>query len=116
MIFSLFLVSVIIFIIIELPPGDYADRYAFRKLTSAGASVTETDMENLRQQFGLDKPPVHRYLGWISGIVLRGDFGTSFLYNIPVTSVIGGRVWLTMAIVLFLCFAIISSKKILTLL
>ncbi len=99
MFFTFFFVSVMIFIIIELPPGDYADRYAFRKLISSGASVTETDMENLREQFGLNKPPVQRYVNWISDIVLRGDFGNSFLYNVPVSSVIGGRIWLTIAIV-----------------
>ncbi len=100
MIFTFFFVSVMIFIIIELPPGDYADRYAFRKLISSGASVTETDMENLREQFGLNKPPVQRYVNWISDIILRGDFGTSFLYNVPVSSVVGGRIWLTLAIVI----------------
>ncbi len=100
MIFTFFFVSVMIFIIIELPPGDYADRYAFRKLISSGASVTEADMENLREQFGLNKPPVQRYVNWISDIILRGDFGTSFLYNVPVSSVVGGRIWLTLAIVI----------------
>jgi peptide/nickel transport system permease protein len=100
MIFTFFFISVMIFIIIELPPGDYADRYAFRKIISSGGSVTKTDMENLRQQFGLDKPPVQRYVNWISGIILRGDFGNSFLYNVPVSSVVGGRIWLTMAIVI----------------
>ncbi len=100
MIFTFFFISVMIFIIIELPPGDYADRYAFRKLISSGSSVTETDMENLREQFGLNKPPVQRYVNWISDIILRGDFGTSFLYNVPVSSVVGGRIWLTLAIVI----------------
>ena len=65
MILTFFFISVMIFIIIELPPGDYADRYAFRKIISSGGSVTKTDMENLRQQFGLDKPPVQRYVNWI---------------------------------------------------
>ena len=100
MFLTLFLVSVMIFIIIELPPGDYADRYAFRKLTSSGVSVTEADMENLRHQFGLDKPAYQRYFGWIGGIVFRWDFGSSFLYNVPVTSVVGGRIWLTMSMAL----------------
>ena len=44
MIVTMLLVSVIIFIIIELPPGDYADRYAYSKLATAGQSVTESDM------------------------------------------------------------------------
>jgi len=75
MIVTLLLVSVIIFIIIELPPGDYADRYAYRKLASAGQAVTEEDMRTIRHQFGLDKPPVLRYFRWIGDIVLHGDFG-----------------------------------------
>ena len=104
MILTLFFVSVMIFIIIELPPGDYADRYAFRKLTTSGVSVTESDMENLRQQFGLDKPAVQRYFNWIGGIVLRWDFGNSFLYNTPVASIIGSRIWLTMAMALTAIF------------
>ena len=56
MLITLLLVSVIIFIIIELPPGDYAERYAYRKLATAGQDVTEQDMINLRIRFGLDRP------------------------------------------------------------
>lgn len=100
MIVTMFLVSVAIFIVIELPPGDYADRYAYRKLASAGQTVTEEDMRTIRHQFGLDKPPVLRYFRWISDIVLHGDFGDSFLYNVPVRNVVGARIWLTMAIAL----------------
>ncbi|MDP8287171.1 MAG: ABC transporter permease, partial [Candidatus Electryonea clarkiae] len=100
MIVTMLLVSVIIFIIIELPPGDYADRYAYSKLATAGQSVTESDMIALRHEFGLDKPPIQRYFGWVSDIILHGDFGDSFLYHVPVTSVIGARIWLTMAIAL----------------
>ena len=98
MIATLLLVSVIIFTVIELPPGDYADRYAFRKLASAGQTVTESDLRVLRHQFGLDKPAPVRYFNWISDIVLHGDFGDSFLYNVPVANVIGSRFWLTMAL------------------
>ena len=100
MIVTLLLVSVIIFIVIELPPGDYADRYAYSKLATAGQTVTEEDMIALRHEFGLDKPPVLRYFRWISDILLHGDFGNSFLYHIPVRSVIGARIWLTMAMAL----------------
>ena len=98
MIITLVFVSVVIFIVIELPPGDYADRYAYRKLASTGQSVTESDMRTIRKQFGLDKPPVTRYFNWITDIVLHGDFGESFLYNVPVANVIGARFWLTMAL------------------
>jgi len=98
MIITLFFVSVVIFFVIELPPGDYADRYAYRKLASAGQVVTESDMRAIRHQFGLDKPAPERYFNWITDIVLHGDFGESFLYNVPVANVIGSRFWLTMAL------------------
>ena len=98
MIITLIFVSVVIFFVIELPPGDYADRYAYRKLASAGQVVTESDMRAIRHQFGLDEPPVTRYFNWITDIVLHGDFGESFLYNVPVANVIGSRFWLTMAL------------------
>ena len=100
MIVTLLLVSVIIFIVIELPPGDYADRYAYSKLATAGQMVTESDMIALRHEFGLDKPPVLRYFKWLSDILLHGDFGDSFLYHVPVRNVIGARIWLTMAMAL----------------
>ena len=98
MILTLGFVSVVIFFVIELPPGDYADRYAYRKLASAGQVVTESDMRAIRHQFGLDKPAPERYFNWITDIVLHGDFGESFLYNVPVANVIGSRFWLTMAL------------------
>ena len=100
MIITLLLVSVIIFIVIELPPGDYAERYAYRKLATAGQTVTDEDMASIRHEFGLDKPAPIRYINWITDIVLRGDFGESFLYNVPVSNVVGSRIWLTMALAL----------------
>ena len=95
MIVTLLFVSAVVFIIIELPPGDFADRYAFHKLAASGQQVTESDMENLRHQFGLDRPPLVRYFDWVGDIILRGDFGTSFLYNVPVREVVGERFFLT---------------------
>ena len=55
-------------------------------------------MRTIRHQFGLDKPAPERYFNWITNIVLHGDFGESFLYNVPVANVIGSRFWLTMAL------------------
>jgi len=100
MIITLLFVSIMIFVVIELPPGDYADRYAYRKLASAGQTVTAGDMRNIRHQFGLDRPPLVRYYKWITNIIFHGDFGDSFLYNIPVMNVIGARIYLTMALAL----------------
>ncbi|MBO9425636.1 MULTISPECIES: ABC transporter permease [Stappiaceae] len=95
---TMLLVSMMVFIIMELPPGDYADRYAFRKYSGTGVSVTEADIQAIRVELGLDKPMVLRYLDWIGNIVLRGDFGQAFAFETSVVKVIGDKVWLTLAI------------------
>jgi len=86
--------SVIVFVIIELPPGDYADREAFR-MKSMGVRVTEEDIIRTRQQMGLDRPWPERYVKWISNIVLYGNFGMSMSQHLPVTRVIGDRIGFT---------------------
>jgi len=86
--------SILIFLIIELPPGDYAERYVFR-LRTLGVIVTEEELENYRHQFGLDKPWPQRYWRWITQIITRGNFGISMMYRLPVTEVIGERMGFT---------------------
>lgn len=95
---TMFVVSIMVFVIMELPPGDYAERYAFRKFTGTGTNITESDVQNIRVQLGLDRPAWERYLDWIGGIVLAFDFGDAFAYETSVNAVIGDRIWLTLAI------------------
>ena len=98
MVVTMFFVSIMVFVLMELPPGDYAERYAFKKLASSGQTVSESDVENIRSKFGLDRPAHERYLSWIGNIVLRGDFGTSFAFETSVNDVVGQRIWLTLAL------------------
>lgn len=95
---TMFIVSIMVFVIMELPPGDYAERYAFRKFSGSGATVSESDIQNIRIELGLDRPPVVRYFDWISGIILRGDFGDAFAFETSVNNVIGQRLGLTLLI------------------
>jgi len=83
----------------ELPPGDYAERWAFRKFSGTGTQFTEADVNNIRIQFGLDRPPAERYLKWIGGIITHGYFGEAFAFQTSVNNVIGQRIWLTLAII-----------------
>ncbi|MGF1474636.1 MAG: ABC transporter permease [Geminicoccaceae bacterium] len=109
MVVTMFFVSIMVFVIMELPPGDYADRYAFRKFSGTGVNVTEADVQAIREDLGLDKPLVLRYFDWIGGIVLRGDFGQAFAFETSVVKVIGDKVWLTLGILfatLLLTYAI----------
>src|SRR5688500_13530329 len=94
MVVMLALLSFIVFVTIELPPGDYADRRAL-DLRSQGITVTSEDVTALRHQLGLDRPFLQRYIQWISNIVLRGNFGLSMTMHMPVTEVLSQRVGLT---------------------
>ncbi len=98
MVITMFFVSIIVFIIMELPPGDYAERWAFRKFSGTGTQITEADINNIRAEYGLDRPAWERYLNWIGGIVTRGDFGEAFAFQTSVNNVIGQKIWLTLAI------------------
>lgn len=93
MIPTLFAISAITFIIIQLPPGDYLSTY-IAELQSQGEAVDPAKIEFLRKQYGLDLPLYEQYFVWLWG-VLRGDFGWSFEYNLPVRDVIGERLFLS---------------------
>ncbi|MBM3573560.1 MAG: ABC transporter permease, partial [Alphaproteobacteria bacterium] len=93
---TLLAISVITFVIIQLPPGDYLTTY-IAELQSQGEAVDQQKIDFLRQQYGLDRPAHEQYLFWVGGI-LQGDFGYSFEYNLPVTEIIGDRLWLTVMV------------------
>ena len=95
---TLLLVSLMVFLIMELPPGDYAERYAFRKFSGTGVAVTPADIQAIRVELGLDAPMMVRYVNWIGGIVLRGDFGQAYSFLTSVNNVIGDKVWLTLGL------------------
>ena len=96
MFFLLILVSVVSFVIIVLPPGDYVTTQ-LANLESTGAQVDEILIANLRHEYGLDRPIYVQYARWIWNFV-QGDYGRSFLYNRPVNELIGERLALTMII------------------
>jgi peptide/nickel transport system permease protein len=93
---TLVLISMVVFMLIELPPGDYFESYVAQLLAS-GESVDMQKIEFLRQQYGFDLPPYERYFKWVFGM-LQGDFGYSFEYQLPVSVVIGDRLWFTIFI------------------
>jgi peptide/nickel transport system permease protein len=94
MIPTLIAISLITFVIIQLPPGDYLTTLV-NELQSRGENVDQSRLEFLRQTYGLDRPMWEQYLVWIGGM-LTGDFGFSFEYNMPVSDVVGDRLALTM--------------------
>jgi len=99
MIPTLLIISALVFAIIELPPGDYFESY-IADLAAQGEAVDMAEIEELRADYGFDKPPVIRYFYWVAGM-LQGDFGYSFEYQLPVSEVVGDRLWLTMLVSFF---------------
>jgi peptide/nickel transport system permease protein len=93
----LIVISVVVFVIIQLPPGDYLTTY-IEQLRQSGIELSEDHAEALRRQYGLDKPIYHQYLIWISNILLRGDFGRSFGWNKPVKAVLLERIPMTIGV------------------
>lgn len=96
MIPTLLVISIISFVIIQLPPGDYLTSY-IAALEETGQQVDYEQVEQLRDRYNLNRPVHIQYLGWIAGFV-RGDFGESFEWNRPVKDLIGERLMLTMII------------------
>jgi peptide/nickel transport system permease protein len=93
---TIWAISIVTFVIIQLPPGDFVDAY-IANLSASGSMVSAQEAEALRQLYGLDQPIWVQYLKW-AGRVVRGDFGMSMEWGRPVTEVLGDRLWLTVAI------------------
>jgi peptide/nickel transport system permease protein len=96
MIPTLIAISVVVFIIIQLPPGDYLTSQ-MAEMQSQGENMPQEQLQHLRARYGLDRPLWQQYLYWAVGL-LQGDLGWSFEYNLPVADVIGDRVLLTFVI------------------
>jgi peptide/nickel transport system permease protein len=90
---TLLAISVLVFIIIQLPPGDYFSAY-INELQSQGETVSAEKIAFLKQQYGFDKHPVEQYFIWMFGL-LQGDLGYSFEHSLPVSDVVGDRILLT---------------------
>lgn len=88
--------SVIAFVTIQLPPGDYITSY-IATLQSQGTMIRAEEAEALRQQYGLDQPIWVQYYKW-SSQMFRGNFGMAMEYNRPVAEVIGDRMALTIVV------------------
>jgi peptide/nickel transport system permease protein len=96
MIPTLLIASALIFTVMELPPGDFFETYQ-SEMQAQGERADMSRVEFLKKEYHFDKPPVQRYFYWLWDFV-RGDFGYSFEYQLPVRDVIGDKLLLTIAI------------------
>ena len=94
--FTCWAISVLAFIIIQLPPGDFVDAY-ISNLSASGSGISASQAEQLRHDYALDQPVYVQYLRWMR-LMLRGDLGMAMEWQRPVTEVIGDRLWLTMVV------------------
>jgi peptide/nickel transport system permease protein len=89
----LFVITVISFLVIQLPPGDFVDAYV-RDQRAAGMVVSAETEAAWRRRYGVDKPIIAQYFDWLGG-VLRGDLGISLHMKQPVADIIAERLPLT---------------------
>ena len=99
MVWTLVGISVLVFTIIQLPPGDYLSTY-MAEIQAMGERIADEKIQFLREQYGLDKPLWQQYFVWVTGL-MQGDLGYSFEYNQPVADVIGDRLFLTLLLNFF---------------
>ena len=95
----LFLISVVSFSIIELPPGDFADFY-ISSLRQSGMTILDDEARRIKEEYGFNKPLIEKYLRWLGNIVLNGNFGYSFEYQKPVNDIIWDKLPLTIGFTL----------------
>lgn len=93
---TIWAISIVSFVIIQLPPGDFVDTY-ITNLAASGSAVRAEEAQALREQYGLDKPIWVQYAKWVHQLS-RGDFGMSMEWGRPVLEVIGDRLWMTIVI------------------
>jgi len=84
--------AVLVFVVLEVLPGDPA-------LVMLGPDAQPDTLAALREQLGLNQPVVFRFLSWIAGM-LRGDFGISYAYNVPVLGLVADRLAVTLPLAL----------------
>jgi peptide/nickel transport system permease protein len=94
MIPQIFIISILAFVIIQLPPGDYLTEH-INRLRDSGVTLDQAEIDRLTRMYGLDRPMHEQYFKWITGIVTRFDFGYSFQWNQPVNQIIGSRIGMT---------------------
>ena len=104
---TIWVISVLSFVIIQMPPGDSVDTYIQARMGVGGGAITDQQADELRRYFGLDKPMHVRYGKWM-GRLLRGDPGLSLMhmglqqvYQKPVMEIVGPRLWLTVVLTFF---------------
>lgn len=97
--FLLLVFSILIFALIQAPPGDFMTTYS-AILAGSGSSLDAEQLDAMRVSYGLDQPLHIQYVRWVEKLI-RGDMGLSLLYMLPNKQLIAARLWPTIALALF---------------
>ncbi len=93
---TIWAITILADLIIQLPPGDYVDSY-IASMSASGSAVSQQEAEAMREQLGLNQPIYVQYLKWM-GLIVQGNFGMALVYMRPVRDVIGDRLTMTIVI------------------
>ena len=91
---TLLLITLVVYFVIQLPPGDYVDTLVAKSI-SEGDRVTDAEIAEMKHTYGVDRPFMEQYASWL-GNLIQGDWGTSFYYNVNVLSKIGETLPMTL--------------------
>jgi peptide/nickel transport system permease protein len=96
---TMFIISIVVFTTIQLPPGDFVTQMIENMRNQTGGQIWSVEYEAaMRERYGLNEPLYVQYYKWISNIVLRGDFGYSFMNAAPAEKMILDRIGMTIVI------------------
>jgi peptide/nickel transport system permease protein len=97
MMFTLFVISILAFTVIQLPPGDYID-HLLRQMASESAPPPPEVERQMRALYGFDQPIYVQYFKWLGNIITRGEFGYSFVYRADAREIIFDRLPMSFAV------------------
>lgn len=100
MIPMMFMVSLLVFVTIQLPPGDYVSAMIEQMRNQQGTNWSPQFEESMRDRYGLNQPVTTQYAKWMGNILVHGDFGYSFQNDMPSQKLIGDRLGMTILIAL----------------
>jgi peptide/nickel transport system permease protein len=98
MLFTVWVITIISFVVIQLPPGDFVTNLVQQMISAGGQALTPEYEAQLREQYGLNQPVYVQYYKWLRNIITRGNFGWSFTYRRDAKELIVERLPMTFAL------------------
>lgn len=98
MIFTVWIITLVSFVVIQLPPGDYVSNLVSQMVAQGVDEIPPEVIAQLRAQYGLDQPVYVQYLKWLRNVITQGNFGYSFTFQRDASQIIGERLPMSMAI------------------